>query len=402
MLHLAAEHTSLDTGFPFSINAGVCQPSSPPCDIPLEESVRLLKSFSPLQPNCNTFVPIDTSCTITCSNVVALNNVSFECESTKFNNHINIRDNTNTDGSFLSKYLDLTTVQDKNKDKESMEKAVEDIANYFENEKMPNDENLELVSSENPHFNEEQSNQEVNIHEIDSAVNSDIEIIDEDDIPLARLASTIPQKGYRANGELRTRKKKRTAKELKSDKEKKHNLLIDSHKVLPPCQANICRKKCVSLICEDERNEINLNFWMLTPQERRNYILATCSRLGIQKGGIQNMRVTEKITLSNITLKTKMVKSKKFASPFFLQHSASIKIMTGYYMIHFLRHQEINYMLFLMGVVDQKISTNLITILLMSILNPFILPFLTIDENMHQTGYIYPVISQFLQCIMIF
>lgn len=111
----------------------------------------------------------------------------------------------------------------------------------------------------------------------------------DDNVPLSKFVQGTTSlkashaKGYKKNGDPRKRRKKRTSEELKITKERKEKDLAEKHKVLPPCQISICRKRCTSNISENQRKNINCSFWNLTYQERKNFILNSCSRLEVQK-----------------------------------------------------------------------------------------------------------------------
>lgn len=139
----------------------------------------------------------------------------------------------------------------------------------------------------------------------------------EDNLPLAEIVKRNAPKGYKKNGERRKRKKKRKSEEIRLEKSKKLKLLVEKHKVVPPCSVNACRKKCISIISENQRQQINLSFWNLTEQERRNYILASCSRLNVQKRRETDVNYRKNNTFKYF-LKDEEGKSKEVCKIFYL------------------------------------------------------------------------------------
>lgn len=141
----------------------------------------------------------------------------------------------------------------------------------------------------------------------------------EDNLPLTEVIKQNAPKGYKKNGEPRKRKKKRKSEEIRLEKARKFKLLVEKRKVvLPPCSIKVCRKKCISIICENKREQINASFWSLTEQERRNHILASCLRLNVQKRRETDVNYYRKNNTFKYFLKDEKGESKEVCKTFYL------------------------------------------------------------------------------------
>lgn len=80
--------------------------------------------------------------------------------------------------------------------------------------------------------------------------------------------------------------RKRQAKVKNSVAIKRRKVMDDlasQHKVLEPCSAEKCKKKCTNKVSEDRRISINEQFWKLQWLERRSFILNNCERLEVKR-----------------------------------------------------------------------------------------------------------------------
>lgn len=74
---------------------------------------------------------------------------------------------------------------------------------------------------------------------------------------------------YTKKGNLRKRKKCGESRSVK--KQKMDHKLRDSHPVLPPCPA-ICKKQCFIKIDEEQRQQLNKDYWNLSWTERHMFV----------------------------------------------------------------------------------------------------------------------------------
>lgn len=98
---------------------------------------------------------------------------------------------------------------------------------------------------------------------------------DDEDIPLiffqnkATEESNAVLEDYTKKGEKRKRRKFEEPVSVRKAKKIKHNKLKHSLKV--PC-INTCKKKCTNSFTDDERQNINTQYWQMTFSEKRNFV----------------------------------------------------------------------------------------------------------------------------------
>lgn len=238
----------------------VTEPSSPEAEITFEEPV-LLTTLLPVVeqiPDFGGFKQIEASCTISNNTIFLVNN--------------NTNSVPDTDGIEIEKGGQNDTDEIEIGESET-EEGNQNVSQKLEHEK--DDNGLDGFIGER-----KITKDAAKIIENDKVVESSDS---EDNLPLAEIVKGIAPKGYKKNGEPRKRNKKRKSEEIRLERERRLKMLVEKHKVLPPCSVSGCRKKCISLICQNQRQQINKSFWSLTEQERRNHILASCSRLNVQK-----------------------------------------------------------------------------------------------------------------------
>ncbi|KAG5875757.1 hypothetical protein JTB14_022466 [Gonioctena quinquepunctata] len=206
----------------------------------------------PVQPAAPTdlFIPLESSCTI-----YAGGNVSYATVRTQTDQNVSME---------IENYFEVRDDISPNTDSDN------------------NDFNQTGNCAERQTFEFNEINNITNVQERDES--SDYE----DNIPLSNLIAAEKVKGsgeksYTKKGTIRKRKRARNTEELNEEKEQRQKSLKEKHQMLAGCDINKCRKKCSSTFSDAQRIHINRNFWQLTSQERKSFILSSCDRLTVKK-----------------------------------------------------------------------------------------------------------------------
>lgn len=112
---------------------------------------------------------------------------------------------------------------------------------------------------------------------------------DEEDVPLIRIKDKVINRnkeivpvleGYTKKGEKR--KRRRLEEPLSARKAKKIEQNKLKHHVKTSC-ADTCKKKCTESFTDDERKNINTQYWQMTFSEKRNFISSYVTSLEVKR-----------------------------------------------------------------------------------------------------------------------